>query len=43
MIRHMTRAGSMVLLLVAALYPAQPLHMKKRMDLEVDPCVRWVR
>jgi hypothetical protein len=41
MIRHMTRAGSMVLLLVAALYPgAAAAH--EGTDLEVDPCVRWV-
>ena len=41
MIRQMTRAGSMVLLLVAALYPgAAAAH--EEADLEVDPCVRWV-
>jgi hypothetical protein len=41
MIRHMTRAGSMMLLLVAALYPgAATAH--EGTDLEVDPCVRWV-
>ena len=41
MIRQMTRAGSMVLLLVAALYPgAAAAH--EGADLEVDPCVRWV-
>ena len=41
MIRHMTRAGSMMLLLVAALYPgAATAH--EGADLEVDPCVRWV-
>jgi hypothetical protein len=39
--RHVTRAGSMVLLLVAALYPgAATAH--EGADLEVDPCVRWV-
>ena len=39
--RHVTRAGSMVLLLVAALYPgAAAAHGGA--DLEVDPCVRWV-
>ena len=39
--RHVTRAGSMVLLLVAALYPgAAAAHAGA--DLEVDPCVRWV-
>src|SRR6266850_7718060 len=39
--RHMTRAGSMVLLLIAALYPgAAAAH--EGTDLEVDPCVRWV-
>jgi len=41
MLRQMTRAGSMVLLLVAALYPgAATAH--EGADLEVDPCVRWV-
>ena len=41
MIKQMTRAGSMVLLLVAALYPgAAAAHGGA--DLEVDPCVRWV-
>jgi hypothetical protein len=41
MIKQMTRAGSMVLLLVAALYPgAAAAH--EGVDLEVDPCVRWV-
>ena len=41
MIRQMTRTGSMVLLLVAALYPgAAAAH--EGADLEVDPCVRWV-
>jgi len=39
--RHVTRAGSMLLLLVAALYPgAATAH--EGADLEVDPCVRWV-
>ena len=41
MIRHMTRAGSMVLLLVAALYPGVAAAHGGT-DLEVDPCVRWV-
>ena len=41
MIRDMTRAGSMVLLLVVALYPsAAGAH--EGADLEVDPCVHWV-
>jgi hypothetical protein len=41
MIRQMTRAVSMVLLLVATLYPgAAAAH--EGADLEVDPCVRWV-
>ena len=41
MIKQMTQAGSMVLLLVAALYPgAAAAHGGA--DLEVDPCVRWV-
>ena len=41
MIKQMTRAGSLVLLLVAALYPgAAAAHGGA--DLEVDPCVRWV-
>ena len=41
MIRQMTRTGSMVLLLVAALYPgAAAAH--EGTDLEEDPCVRWV-
>jgi len=38
---HMTRAGSMVLLLVAALYPGTAAAHGGA-DLEVDPCVRWV-
>ena len=39
--RHMTRAGTMVLLLVAALHPgAAAAH--EGVDFEVDPCVRWV-
>ena len=41
MIRDMTRAGSMVLLLVAALYPGVAAAHEGT-DLEVDPCVRWV-
>lgn len=41
MIRQMTRAGSMVLLLVAALYPGAA-NAHEGADLEVDPCVRWV-
>ena len=41
MIRQMTRAGSMVLLLVAALYPGAAIAHGGA-DLEVDPCVRWV-
>ena len=41
MIRQMTRAGSMVLLLVAALYPGAAVAHEGT-DLEVDPCVRWV-
>jgi hypothetical protein len=41
MIRQLTRAGSVVLLLVAALDPgAAPAH--EGADLEVDPCVRWI-
>ena len=41
MIKQMTRTGSLVLLLVAALYPgAAAAHGGA--DLEVDPCVRWV-
>jgi hypothetical protein len=41
MIKQMTQAGSIVLLLVAALYPgAAAAHGGA--DLEVDPCVRWV-
>jgi len=41
MIRHITRAGATVLILVAALYPgAATAHGGA--DLEVDPCVRWV-
>jgi hypothetical protein len=39
--RHMTRAGTVVLLLVAALHPgAAAAH--EGVDFEVDPCVRWV-
>lgn len=41
MTRQMTRVGSMVLLLVAALYPGAALAHEGT-DLEVDPCVRWV-
>jgi hypothetical protein len=41
MITQMTRAGSMVLLLVAALYPGAAVAHEGA-DLEVDPCVRWV-
>jgi len=41
MIKHMTRAGAMVLLLVAALYPGTAAAHGGA-DLEVDPCVRWV-
>jgi hypothetical protein len=39
--RHMTRAGSVVLLLVTALYPGTAVAHEGT-DLEVDPCVRWV-
>jgi hypothetical protein len=41
MIRQMTRTGSVVLLLVAALYPGTAAAHEGA-DLEVDPCVRWV-
>src|SRR5437868_4729239 len=41
MIRHMTRTASMMLLLVAALYSGVAVA-HEGMDLEVDPCVRWV-
>jgi hypothetical protein len=41
MMRHMTRAGSLVLLLIAALYPSAAVS-HEGVDLEVDPCVRWV-
>ena len=41
MSRQVTRAGSMVLLLVAALYPGVATAHEGA-DLEVDPCVRWV-
>jgi hypothetical protein len=41
MIRQMTRAGTMVVLLVAALYPGTAAAHEGA-DLEVDPCVRWV-
>src|SRR5580765_1250796 len=41
MLRHMTRTGSLVLLLVAALYSCAAVA-HEGMDLEVDPCVRWV-
>jgi len=38
--KHMARAGTLGLLLVAALYPgAAAAH--EGADLEVDPCVRW--
>jgi hypothetical protein len=41
MIKQVTWAAAMVLLLVAALYPgAAAAH--EGADLEVDPCVRWV-
>lgn len=39
--RQMTRAGSVVLLLVTALYPGTAVAHEGA-DLEVDPCVRWV-
>jgi hypothetical protein len=40
MIKQMTRSGSMVVLLVATLYPSiAAAHAGT--DLEVDPCVRW--
>ena len=39
--RHMTQAGSVVLLLVAALYPGAAVAHEGA-DLDVDPCVRWV-
>jgi hypothetical protein len=39
--RHVTRAASMVLLLVAALYPGAAVAHEGA-DLEVDPCVRWI-
>jgi len=41
MIKQMTRAGSMVLLLVVTLYPGASVAHEGA-DLEVDPCVRWV-
>ena len=41
MIRQMTRAGSMVLFLVTALYPGAAVAHEGA-DLEVDPCVRWI-
>ncbi len=41
MTRHMIRAGSMMLLLVTALYPGAAVAHEGA-DLEVDPCVRWV-
>jgi hypothetical protein len=37
----MTRAGSVVFLLVTALYPGAAVAHEGT-DLEVDPCVRWV-
>ena len=39
--KHMTRVSFIVLLLVAALYPGAAVAYEG-MDLEVDPCVRWV-
>jgi hypothetical protein len=39
--KHMTRVSFIVLLLVAALYPGAAVA-HEGMDLEVDPCVRWV-
>ena len=39
--RQMTRVGSVVFLLVTALYPGAALAHEGT-DLEVDPCVRWV-
>ncbi|MBC7840115.1 MAG: hypothetical protein H7Y39_15985 [Nitrospiraceae bacterium] len=39
--KHMTRVRFIVLLLVAALYPGAAVA-HEGMDLEVDPCVRWV-
>lgn len=41
MIKQITRAGSLVLLLVAALYPGAVVAHEGS-ELEVDPCVRWV-
>lgn len=41
MIKQITRAGSLVLLLVAALYPGAVVAHEGA-ELEVDPCVRWV-
>ena len=41
MMRDMTRAGSLVLLLVVALYPGAAVAHEGA-ELEVDPCVRWV-
>ena len=38
---QMTRTGSMVLLLAAALYPGAAVAHEGA-ELEVDPCVRWV-
>ena len=40
MIKQLTRAGGMVLLLVATLYPAAAVAHEGA-ELEVDPCVRW--
>ena len=39
--REMTRAGSLVLLLVVAIYPGAAVAHEGA-ELEVDPCVRWV-
>ena len=39
--KHMTRVSFIVLLLVAALYPGAAVA-HEGVDLEVDPCVRWV-
>jgi len=41
MMKQITRAGSLALLLVAALYPGAAVSHEGA-ELEVDPCVRWV-
>ena len=42
MIRHVTRAGAMVLILIAALYHPGVAAAHGNTDMEQDPCMRRV-